>query len=66
MSSRLRLAVVASHPVQYNVAWFRALAEAVDLEVLYCHRPSGKDQSRTGSVTISSHAIPGAMPTTRA
>ncbi len=43
-----RLAVVASHPVQYQAPWFRALARVVELEVLYCHRPSPEDQAAAG------------------
>lgn len=44
----LRLAVVASHPIQYQAPWFRALAQVVDLEVLYCHRQDGGGQAAAG------------------
>jgi glycosyltransferase involved in cell wall biosynthesis len=44
--TRIRLAFVTSHPIQYHAAWFRALANepALDFEVLYCHRPAPGDQ----------------------
>ncbi|HUF47144.1 MAG TPA: glycosyltransferase family 4 protein [Vicinamibacterales bacterium] len=45
---RHRVAVVASHPIQYQAPWFRALAEAVDLEVFFCHRQDGAGQAAAG------------------
>ena len=43
-----RLAVVASHPVQYQAPWFRALAEVCDLTVYYCHRQTAEQQGSAG------------------
>jgi glycosyltransferase involved in cell wall biosynthesis len=43
-----RLAIVASHPVQYQAPWFRALAGAADVHVFYCHRQTADDQARAG------------------
>ncbi|MEZ5353427.1 MAG: glycosyltransferase family 4 protein [Bryobacteraceae bacterium] len=45
-----RLAIVATHPVQYQSHWYRALAAhpGIDLEVLYCHRAGGSDQAAAG------------------
>ena len=43
-----RLAVVASHPVQYYAPLFRHLASLVDLSVHYCHRADETDQARAG------------------
>jgi glycosyltransferase involved in cell wall biosynthesis len=43
-----RVAVVASHPIQYQAPWFRALARVVDLEVFYCHRQSAAGQAKAG------------------
>jgi len=43
-----RLAVVASHPVQYLVPLFRALSRAVDLHVFFAHRPSPEQQGEAG------------------
>jgi glycosyltransferase involved in cell wall biosynthesis len=43
-----RVALVASHPIQYHAPWFRALARVVDLEVFYCHRQDGAGQARAG------------------
>ena len=44
----MRLAVIASHPVQYYTPLFRELATRVDLTVFYCHRDSPADQARAG------------------
>jgi glycosyltransferase involved in cell wall biosynthesis len=46
----MRLAIVTSHPIQYHAPWFRALGEqpGIDLEVLYCHRATQKDQADAG------------------
>ena len=45
-----KIAVIATHPIQYQAPWFRALAERpeVDLEVLYCHRATPQDQAGAG------------------
>ena len=48
MSRLTRLAVVASHPVQTQSPWFRALAEAVDLDVFYAHRQDAAGQAAAG------------------
>ena len=45
---RLRIGVVASHPVQYHSPWFRALAQACDLRVLYAHRQTAAQQGQAG------------------
>jgi glycosyltransferase involved in cell wall biosynthesis len=44
------LAIVATHPIQYQAPWFRALAERpeIDLEVLYCHRATPQEQASAG------------------
>ena len=38
MTSSYRLAIVASHPIQYQAPWFRALARETDLTVFFCHK----------------------------
>jgi glycosyltransferase involved in cell wall biosynthesis len=43
-----RLAIVASHPIQYQAPWFRALAETTDLTVFFCHRQQPADQAKAG------------------
>lgn len=43
-----RLAIIASHPIQYHSPWYRKLATYVDLHVFYAHRASAKDQARAG------------------
>jgi glycosyltransferase involved in cell wall biosynthesis len=40
----MRLGILSSHPIQYYTPWFRALAELVDLEVFYAHRPDPAQQ----------------------
>jgi glycosyltransferase involved in cell wall biosynthesis len=44
----MRLAVVASHPVQYQAPWYRALAARVDLHVFFAHRIQPADHARSG------------------
>ena len=44
----MRLAVVASHPVQYQAPWYRALSAAVDLHVFFAHRIQPGDHARSG------------------
>jgi glycosyltransferase involved in cell wall biosynthesis len=44
----MRLAVVTSHPIQYHAPLFRALAEQIDLEVLYCHNATATEQAEAG------------------
>lgn len=43
-----RVAVVASHPIQYQAPWFRALARVCDLTVYFCHRQDREGQARAG------------------
>jgi glycosyltransferase involved in cell wall biosynthesis len=43
-----RLALVASHPIQYYVPWYRALSDVCDLEVFYCHQQDGVGQAAAG------------------
>ena len=46
VSDRLRVLIVATHPIQYQVPWFRALANVatIDLSVLYIQRPDAAQQ----------------------
>jgi glycosyltransferase involved in cell wall biosynthesis len=44
----MRLAIVASHPIQYQAPLFRALAQRVDLDVFFAHRASARDQANAG------------------
>jgi glycosyltransferase involved in cell wall biosynthesis len=43
-----RLAVVASHPIQYQAPWFRAIAAVTDLTVFFCHRQDASGQADAG------------------
>jgi glycosyltransferase involved in cell wall biosynthesis len=40
----LRIGLLASHPVQYQAPWFRALAKPADLQVFFAHRPDRVQQ----------------------
>lgn len=44
----MKLAIVASHPVQYYAPLYRELSKLLDLTVFYGHRPTGADQARAG------------------
>jgi glycosyltransferase involved in cell wall biosynthesis len=44
----MRLAVVASHPIQYQAPLFRKLTKSVELMVYYAHNPTSEEQSRAG------------------
>ena len=48
MTPRLRLAIVASHPVQYQAPWYRALARRADLTVFFCHQQDRSGQQGAG------------------
>jgi glycosyltransferase involved in cell wall biosynthesis len=43
-----RLAVLASHPVQYYAPLFRTLARRLELHVFYAHRATPSEQARAG------------------
>jgi glycosyltransferase involved in cell wall biosynthesis len=44
----MRLAIVASHPIQYQAPLFRKLATMVDVDVLYAFTPRPEDQALAG------------------
>jgi glycosyltransferase involved in cell wall biosynthesis len=44
----MRLAVVASHPIQYYSPIFRELAQRLDLKVYFAHRATPDDQANAG------------------
>jgi glycosyltransferase involved in cell wall biosynthesis len=44
----MRLAIVASHPIQYQAPWFRALAKVTDLDVFFCHKQDADGQGEAG------------------
>ncbi len=44
----MRLAVIASHPIQYYAPLFRVLAQRLDLMVFFAHRASPPDQAKAG------------------
>lgn len=42
----IRLGILTTHPIQYQVPWFRALSKepGIDVEVLYCMLPDAQQQ----------------------
>jgi glycosyltransferase involved in cell wall biosynthesis len=44
----LKLALLASHPIQYQAPLFRALDERLDLKVFFAHRATSEDQAKAG------------------
>lgn len=46
--SPIRIAAIASHAVQYQAPWYRALAQVADLRVFFAHRATADDQGRAG------------------
>src|SRR3954471_13686698 len=47
-SLNVRLAVCASHTIQYQAPLFRELARKLDLAVMFGHNPSPADQAAAG------------------
>jgi len=47
MSKKIKLGIIATHPIQYQVPWFRGLAtsEEVELKVYFCLLPNEHQQS---------------------
>ncbi|MDR1988973.1 MAG: glycosyltransferase family 4 protein [Acidobacteriaceae bacterium] len=54
----MRLAIVTSHPIQYQAPWFRALAAQIDLEIFFCHRQDDKGQADAGYGTAFEWDVP--------
>lgn len=44
----MRLAILASHPIQYQAPWFRGLAQAADVTVFFAHRQTASEQAAAG------------------
>src|SRR5450759_2107818 len=45
-----RIAIVTTHPIQYQAPWFRAMAAHPELEVVvfFCHRATPREQAEAG------------------
>ncbi|MBY0427007.1 MAG: glycosyltransferase family 1 protein, partial [Cytophagales bacterium] len=43
-----KLAIICSHPIQYYAPLFRYLAQTVNLEVIYCHKPTADEIGKSG------------------
>lgn len=48
MPPKIRLAILASHPVQYYAPMFRELAQKIDLHVFYAHSATPAQQAAAG------------------
>jgi glycosyltransferase involved in cell wall biosynthesis len=50
MAALHRLAIVTTHPIQYQAEWYRALAAHpnLDVHVYYCHRATPAEQAQAG------------------
>ncbi len=48
MNAKLKLGVLASHPIQYQAPLFRELASRVDLKVFFAHRQTPEGQAVAG------------------
>lgn len=48
MLPKIRLAILASHPVQYYAPMFRELAQRIDLHVFYAHSATPAQQAAAG------------------
>jgi glycosyltransferase involved in cell wall biosynthesis len=46
--NRSRVGLLATHPIQYYVPWYRELSKVVDLQVFYCHRQTPEGQGGAG------------------
>jgi glycosyltransferase involved in cell wall biosynthesis len=48
--SCFRLAILSTHPIQYQAPWFRALANhsALSIRVFFCHHPTPRQQGEAG------------------
>jgi glycosyltransferase involved in cell wall biosynthesis len=44
----VRLAILTTHPIQYNAPLFRALAKVLDVHVFFAHRASPYEQANAG------------------
>lgn len=54
----MRLAIVATHPIQYYSPWFSHLARLCDLEVFYAHRQTAEGQATAGFATPFEWDVP--------
>jgi len=44
----LKVAILTSHPIQYQAPWFRELTKVLNLQVFFCHRQSAVEQGKAG------------------
>ena len=43
-----KLAIIASHPIQYYAPLFKVLSKEIELKVFYCHNPSAEEIGKDG------------------
>lgn len=56
--TNLRIAALATHPIQYYSPWFAHLAGHCDLEVFYAHRQTAEGQASAGFSTAFEWDLP--------
>lgn len=54
----MRLAIVTSHPIQYQAPWFQALAQVLDVQVFFAQRQTADGQARAGFGTPFEWDVP--------
>jgi len=57
---KYKIGILATHPIQYYVPWYRELAKypEIELEVFYCHTQTPADQARAGFAVSFEWDIP--------
>ena len=54
----MRLAVITSHPVQYQAPLFRELARRLELTVFFAHRATSQDQAELSDSELQLTQVP--------
>lgn len=49
----MRIAILTSHPIQYQAPWFRELATHVELKVYFAHKPDAAAQGKGFGISIT-------------
>lgn len=47
-AEKMKIGILTSHPIQYQIPLFRTLSKRVDLRVYFMHKATPKDQSEAG------------------
>jgi len=48
--AKYKIGILATHPIQYYVPWYKALAEhpSINAKIFYCHRQTPENQAQAG------------------